>query len=72
MSFPKLDCRLRTHNDFINKIDEDHHTYDPSKRTYLKSPLEDIEGIDMIRSFPIADSMHVIELGNMKILQHKL
>lgn len=53
MSYPRFDCPLRTHQDFIDKKDEDHHLYDPRNKVYIRSPLEDIEGIDMIKSFPI-------------------
>lgn len=67
MSFPRFDCPLRTHNDFINKIDEDHHHFDAQKREFIKSPLEDVDGIDMINSFPVADCMHLIELGQFCI-----
>lgn len=63
MSFPRFDCPLRTHNDFINKVDEDHHKFDSRKGEFIRSPLEDVDGIDMINSFPVADCMHLIELG---------
>ncbi|XP_036329668.1 uncharacterized protein LOC118741800 [Rhagoletis pomonella] len=66
MSFPRLDCRRRTHLDFINKVDEDHHLWNSRMRQFYHTPLEEIEGIDMIKNFPIADSMHVIELGITK------
>lgn len=64
MSFPKLDCPLRTHSDFVNRVDDEHHLFDGTKREFKRSPLEDIIGIDMIKNFPIGDSMHLIELGN--------
>lgn len=70
MSFPRLDCPLRTHDDFIRKVDEDHHIYNASKMEFLRSPLERMIGVDMIKSFPVSDSMHLIELGN--IFQNKL
>lgn len=63
MSFPRLDFRLRTHSGFLNKIDEDHHLWNARERQFYHTPLEEIQGIDMIENFPIADSMHLIELG---------
>ncbi|XP_055846427.1 uncharacterized protein LOC129912270 [Episyrphus balteatus] len=66
MSFPRLDCPRRTHLDFISKTDEDHHLWDSRTMQYYHTPLEEIQGIDMIKNFPIADSMHLIELGITK------
>lgn len=64
MSFPKFDCPLRTHDDFINRVDDEHHLVVGTARELKKTPLEDIIGIDMIKSFPI-DCMHLVELGNI-------
>lgn len=63
MSYTRTDCELRSHNAFIRKNDEDHHLFDPTTRGYVRTPLEDMFGIDMINSFPVADSMHLIETG---------
>lgn len=57
MSFPRIDCPRRTDNNFRMKIDSDHH-----KET---SPLEKLP-IDMVKDFPVADSLHLIDLGLMK------
>lgn len=37
--------------------------WDVKKRQFYKSPLEDVKGIDMIKNFPVAESMHLLELG---------
>lgn len=63
VSFSRLDCPLRTHEDFIRKKDEDHHLYNVQTSQFIKSPLEDVVGIDMIKHFPVSDSMHLLELG---------
>lgn len=63
MSFPRLDCRRRTNSDFINKTDEDHHLWNSKTLQFYHTPLQEIHGIDMIKNFPVADSMHLIELG---------
>lgn len=68
MSYPRLDCPLRNHEEFINKVDEDHHDYDARQMQFKRTPLEDMIGIDMIKSFPVSDSMHLFELGNNKIV----
>lgn len=41
-----------TRDAFIRKIDEDHHLYDPITGEFIRTPLEDMIGIDMIHSFP--------------------
>lgn len=71
MSYSRLDCPMRTHEDFINKVDEDHHLYDAKRMEFIRSPLEDMIGIDMIKSFPVSDSMHLFELGKTLIVQIK-
>lgn len=55
MSYPKIDCALRTDKHFRDKIDEDHHKQ--------KSPLEELP-INMIDDIIIADSLHLFDLGN--------
>lgn len=57
MSYPRIDMPLRTDASFRNKLDEDHH-----KET---TPLE-LLPIDMVMDFPIADSLHLLDLGIMK------
>lgn len=63
VSFSRTNCPLRTHDEFIQKRDEDHHLYDIKTQQFLRSPLEDITGIDMIKNFPVAETMHLFELG---------
>ncbi|XP_058821184.1 uncharacterized protein LOC131683326 isoform X1 [Topomyia yanbarensis] len=58
MIFLELDAPLRNDLVFRSKIDEGHH-----KTT---SVLEDIDGLDMIKDFPIGDALHLIDLGIMK------
>lgn len=57
MSFPKIDCPLRTDHSFRNRLDEDHHKEN--------SPLEKLP-IDMVNDFIVADSLHLIYLGIMR------
>lgn len=57
--FPELDCPARKDEDFRKKLYGKHHKVD--------SPLLSLP-IDMIKSFPVADSMHLIDLGIMKRL----
>lgn len=57
MIFPHLDCPLRTDNGFRLRIDAAHHK--------CTSPIEELP-IDMIVQIPVADSLHLIDLGIMK------
>lgn len=57
--FPELDCVARNDEDFRKILYGKHHKVD--------SPLLSLP-IDMIKAFPVADSMHLIDLGIMKRL----
>lgn len=59
MSFPNIDCDLRTDSSFRQELDSDHH-----KETTILTQLP----IDLIEDFPIADSLHLLDLGLMKRL----
>lgn len=58
MIFPEISAPLRTDAEFRARVYEGHHKND--------SLLEQIHGIDMIRDFPIGDSLHLIDLGITK------
>lgn len=60
MIFPEMNAALRNDSDFRSRTYEGHHKFD--------SILEDIRGLDMIKDFPIGDSLHLIDLGIMKRL----
>lgn len=55
--FPRANCPKRTDEEFRNKMYGRHHKYD--------SPLLELP-IDMIAAFPVADCLHLLELGLMK------
>lgn len=57
MSYPHFDIPRRTDTGFRMREDPDHHK--------CRSPLEDLP-IDMIQDFPIADSLHLFDLGLTK------
>lgn len=57
--FPNLNFNKRTHQDFINKTDEDHHVGD--------TILQRIPGINLIEDIPL-DYMHLVCLGVVKKL----
>lgn len=57
MFYTRTDCALRTNESFRNRSDPDHHKGN--------TPLEKLL-IDLITDFPIADSLHLIDLGLMK------
>ncbi|KAB0792124.1 hypothetical protein PPYR_14085 [Photinus pyralis] len=57
MSFPRIDLPRRTDLDFRKWTDPDHHKE--------ISPLQ-VLPIDMIKDFPVADSLHLLHLGIMK------
>ncbi|RVE53676.1 hypothetical protein evm_001568 [Chilo suppressalis] len=59
VTFPTYDCPKRNNEDFRAKKYEEHHKQD--------SPLLQLK-IDMIENFPVADSLHLIDLGLMKRL----
>jgi len=57
--FPDVINVKRTHDEFLNRYDEDYQTSDPI------SILSKIPGIDMVHSFPL-DYMHLVCLGVVK------
>ena len=59
MSFPRTNAPLRTNSTFRNRKDPDHHN--------CTSPLEQLP-INMVLCFPIADALHLLDLGVMKKL----
>ncbi|CAL1671770.1 unnamed protein product [Lasius platythorax] len=58
MTFPELNSKLRTNEEFYSQIDEDYH-----KETSLLCDLK----IDLVKSVPL-DYMHLVLLGIMKRL----
>jgi len=61
--FKDSNSRERTHEDYINRRQEEHHVGDSL------SDLIRIPGFDMVKSFPL-DYMHLVELGVMRKLIH--
>lgn len=59
VTFPRTDCPRRNNEEFRLKKYGAHHKYD--------SPLLQLS-IDMIQTFPVCDSLHLIDLGIMKRL----
>uniref|UniRef100_A0A1B0GNF9 Transposase domain-containing protein n=1 Tax=Phlebotomus papatasi TaxID=29031 RepID=A0A1B0GNF9_PHLPP len=57
MSYHNLNATKRTDQSFRQRLDADHHKE--------RSPFEKLP-IDMISQFPIADSLHLFDLGIMK------
>lgn len=57
MSYPRIDQPLRTNSSFRDQVDESH----PREIT----PLTKLP-IDLVADFPIADSLHILDLGIMK------
>lgn len=57
VSFPNIDAKRRTNEEFRNRVQPSHHKED--------SPFEEL-GIDMIRAFPTSDPLHLLELGVMR------
>lgn len=51
------DREMRTDQRFRERYQREHHL--------LKSPLESLP-IDMVKQFPVSDSLHLIDLGVMK------
>lgn len=65
MSYPRFDAPLRTDSDFRSKRDPDHHQVNGITREFRRTPLENLN-IDLIKDFPVSDTLHLIELGIMK------
>lgn len=59
ISFPRIDMPRRTDETFRDRTDSDHHKMDTS--------LEKLP-IDMIKSIPVSDSLHLLDLGIIKRL----
>lgn len=59
MTFPETNCRPRTDQEFREKKYGPHHKKDSP---FLRLP------VDMIQDFPVADSLHLVDLGIMKRL----
>ncbi|CAH2207551.1 jg27715, partial [Pararge aegeria aegeria] len=59
VTFPETNCRPRTDQEFREKKYGPHHKKD--------SPLLRLP-VDMIEDFPVADSLHLVDLGIMKRL----
>lgn len=57
MSFPRVNAPKRTDYSFRNRLDPDHHKTD--------SILEQLP-VNLIEDFPIADSLHLFDIGIMK------
>lgn len=57
MTFPRFDCPRRTNTSFRNRHDPIHH------KEY--SPIEELP-MDLVRDFPVSDSLHLLHLGIMK------
>lgn len=58
MIFPEITAALRNDSDFRGRVYEGHHKFD--------SILETIRNLDMVKDFPIGDSLHLIDLGITK------
>lgn len=57
--FPYITPANKTHDDFIDRTDPEHHVKD--------TIVENIHNLDMVRGFPV-DEMHIVHLGVMKKL----
>lgn len=64
MSFPETDCIRRTDQDFRSKADPEHHQKD-IEGNIISTPLEELP-VDLVKDIPIADSLHLLDLGIMK------
>lgn len=63
MSFPEVSCQKRTDSSFRNEVHPEHHKE--------KTPLIYLP-IDMIEDIIVADSLHLIDLGNiLEIYKHQ-
>lgn len=60
MIFPELNAALRTDAEFRSGSYGGHHKF--------RSILESVIGLDMVLDFPIADVLHLIDLGITKRL----
>lgn len=56
MSYPDLNCPLRTDDSFRKKTDKKHHKD--------STPLLELH-MDMVEDVIIADSLHLFDLGNI-------
>lgn len=64
MTFPDTSKLIpRTHEEFINQVDDDFHTLN------VKTPLVNIPGLHFISAFPI-DYMHAVCLGVVRTLMY--
>lgn len=66
MCFPRIDAPSRTDASFRGIEDPGHHQIDEKTKQIVISPFVEIspEDLDMIKDFPVADSLHLIESGN--------
>ncbi|XP_041775780.1 uncharacterized protein LOC121594907 isoform X2 [Anopheles merus] len=55
----------RTDESFRQRHDTEHHKQ-------IRSPLEEIGGLDMIKSFPTSDRLHLIDIGNTRKILYGL
>ncbi|XP_058127710.1 uncharacterized protein LOC131291215 [Anopheles ziemanni] len=61
--FDSVHAELRTDAGFRAREDKDHHKG-------IRTPLEDLQNVDMIVNFPVSDRLHLIDLGvSRKILK---
>lgn len=65
MSFPQVDAAARTDASFRGIEDPDHHQVNVKTKQIMISPLTEIQSeyLDLIKDFPIADSLHLIDAG---------
>lgn len=63
MSFPKLDCPIRTDENFRQRNDTPHHK--PEFQNQILK-IEHLQGFDMIKDFVTSDPLHLLELGVTK------
>uniref|UniRef100_A0A182W7W4 Transposase domain-containing protein n=1 Tax=Anopheles minimus TaxID=112268 RepID=A0A182W7W4_9DIPT len=56
MIFDSVNAELRTDAGFRQRVDKDHHKE-------WRTPMEDVDGFDMIRGFVVADRVHLFDLG---------
>lgn len=64
MSFPRTDAPLRTDAGFRSTLeDPEHHQVDTKSKEIIITPLAEIKDLDLIKDFPVADSLHLIDAG---------
>ena len=68
MIYPQMNCRLRTHNDYVNHAKEAHET--GSKIMGIKGPTYLSHIFELPDSLP-CDYMHLICLGLFRHILHK-